>query len=181
MLLDRERINDNDYVLVQRSNLVDQDSIILGESFRADMREFFNIIHDEFAVLYNAVDNPTFAMDIEYKITEEFQLIIKQARPWTSFDVNYKEEEVIENVSLPELSLYPNPSSDFVTLVCEDCPSLDIAIYDIMGRRLQSSRIGTAQGNTIRFDISQWADGMYLMQVFSENEEVIATHQFVKQ
>ena len=181
MLLDRQRVNASDYVLVQRSNLVDQDSIILGESFRADMREFFNVIHDEFEVLYDAVDNPTFAMDIEYKITEEFQLIIKQARPWTSFDVNYKEEEEVENVALPEFSLYPNPSSDFVTLVCEECPSLGVAIYDIIGRRLQSSRIDNTSGNTIRFDISQWADGMYLMQVFSEDEEVIVTHQFVKQ
>ena len=67
MLLDRVLTNDNDFILVQRSNLVDEDSIILGDIYRAGMREYFNVIHDEFAILYEAEDNPTFAMDIEYK------------------------------------------------------------------------------------------------------------------
>ncbi len=183
MLLDRVLTNENDFVLVQRSNLVENDSIILGDIYRVDMREFFNVIHDEFAILYEAEDNPTFAMDIEYKITRELQLIIKQARPWTSFDVNYMEaqEDDEQMVSaLPDLTLYPNPSSDFVTLACNDCQSLDVFIYDLIGRRLPSERLGNVSENHIQFDVSLWTSGMYLMQVISENDEVIATLQFVK-
>ena len=49
------------------------------------MREYLTVIHDEFAILYDVVGAEGFAMDIEYKVTEEGQLIIKQARPWVSF------------------------------------------------------------------------------------------------
>jgi len=184
MLLDREQTNENDFVLIQRSNLVEEDSIILGAVYRDEMQEYFNVIHQEFALLYDAVDNPTFAMDIEYKITKELQLIIKQARPWTSFDNNISDEEGEGGPSsnIPTLSLYPNPSSDFITLACDDCQSLDIELYDFIGRKISASRLGDTTEGYIRYDVSQWPAGMYLMQVFStDNDEVIATCQFVKQ
>ncbi len=181
MLLDKENINSSDFVLVQRSNLVDDDAIILGDIYRSQMREYFNVIHNEFAVLYDAVDNPTFAMDIEYKITREGQLIIKQARPWTSFEGSpiTEDEEDLNAIEAPLLSLYPNPSSDFITLRCEECQSLDVYIYDMIGRRIPAQRLSDDDG--IQFDIRQWIPGMYLMQVYAQDDELIATRQFVKQ
>ena len=182
MLLDRQPTNENDFVLVQRSNLVEDGDIIMEDIYRDQMQDFFNVIHDEFAILYDAVDNPTFAMDIEYKITAELQLIIKQARPWTSFDGNIVEEEEVEaELNIPSLTLFPNPSSNYVTLACDDCQSLDIEVYDMIGRRLPANMLGNASEGRITIDVSQWIPGMYLMQVFSGSDEVVATHQFVKQ
>ena len=179
MLLDYEGPSENDYILVQRSNLVDEDSIILNERYRAEMREFFSVIHDEFEILYEAVDNPTFAMDIEYKITYEGQLIIKQARPWTSFNDNIDEPKQ-GTATLKPLSLFPNPSSDFVTLTCEDCASLEIEIYDVIGRKMSSEVTGFVNEKSIRFNVNQWPTGSYLIQISSGNNEVLATHQFIK-
>jgi hypothetical protein len=39
-------------------------------------------IQDHFRVVYGAQADPSFAMDIEFKITKEGRLAIKQARPW---------------------------------------------------------------------------------------------------
>ena len=180
LLLDRQFTNANDFVLIQRSNLVNEDSIILGDIYRVDMREFFNTIHDEFAILYNAEDNPTFAMDIEYKITQELQLIIKQARPWISFDENYGKEDESANNNI-SFNLYPNPASDIVNIECNECESFDIVIYDMIGRRLPLDRLTILTENHIQYDVSLCTPGLYLMQVISENDEVVATLQFVKQ
>ena len=49
------------------------------------MREYLSVIHDEFEILYDVVGAEGFGMDIEYKVTAQDQLAIKQARPWVSF------------------------------------------------------------------------------------------------
>lgn len=181
MLLDRESINSSDFVLVQRSNLVEDNVIILGDVYRSQMREYFTVIHDEFAILYNAVGDPTFAMDIEYKITKEGQLIIKQARPWTSFKGSSESEGEDQKTLVTPYSIYPNPSSDFIALQCDECRSLEVDIYDMIGRRLPSNRLSVITDNSIRFDVRRLLPGMYLMQVHTKNDERVATHQFIKQ
>ena len=40
------------------------------------------MIHEEFADLYDPTDDEPFAMEIEFKITSDDILAIKQARPW---------------------------------------------------------------------------------------------------
>ena len=44
-------------------------------------------------------------MDIEYKVTEEDQLIIKQARPWVSFwaDINSDNDLGVSAIVAPNL------------------------------------------------------------------------------
>jgi len=85
ILLDKIQVSENDFIIVQRSSLIVNDSIIMEEHYLDQMRDYLTVIHNEFAKLYNAQTNENFAMDIEYKITKENQLIIKQARPWVSF------------------------------------------------------------------------------------------------
>ena len=46
------------------------------------LRDHLAVIHEQFAVLYNPAPDEQFAMEIEFKITSEDILAIKQARPW---------------------------------------------------------------------------------------------------
>jgi len=73
------------YLVLRLSNLVNPGELVMDQVYLDQMREYLSIIHDEFAILYDVVGAEGFAMDIEYKVTEEGQLIIKQARPWVSF------------------------------------------------------------------------------------------------
>jgi hypothetical protein len=46
------------------------------------MRGFLGVIQREFKTLYGATADADFAMEIEYKVTIDDALEIKQARPW---------------------------------------------------------------------------------------------------
>ena len=46
------------------------------------LRERLEVIHEEFEELYDPAAGEPFAMEIEFKITSDDVLAIKQARPW---------------------------------------------------------------------------------------------------
>ena len=46
------------------------------------LREALGRIHFNFEKLYGKTQSDPFAMEIEFKITKEGKLVIKQARPW---------------------------------------------------------------------------------------------------
>ena len=47
-----------------------------------DLADRLSAIQNRFRALYNASSDPAFAMEIEFKITKDNKLFIKQARPW---------------------------------------------------------------------------------------------------
>lgn len=71
--------------LMQRSNLMPDDERLLSADHLASLRSVLDTIHLEFSRLYEvSPDDPDFAMEIEFKITREGRLEVKQARPWVS-------------------------------------------------------------------------------------------------
>ena len=46
------------------------------------LRSHLKVIHDRFAALYGVAPGDEFAIEIEFKITRDNALTIKQARPW---------------------------------------------------------------------------------------------------
>ena len=78
------------YSILRSSNLVPLGELIMEEVYLDQMRNYMGVIHEEFAELYNVVGAEGFGMDIEYKVTKDDLLIIKQARPWVSFWADIK-------------------------------------------------------------------------------------------
>ena len=70
------------YTLVRPSNLVADGELILSQTHIRELQSYLGTIHNAFHSLYNILRDSDFAMEIEYKITSEGQLAIKQARPW---------------------------------------------------------------------------------------------------
>ena len=95
------------YLVLRLSNLVNPGELVMDVEYLDQMREYLSVIHDEFAVLYDVVGAEGFGMDIEYKVTAQNQLAIKQARPWVSFwaDIN-------GDYDLGVTAIDPQPSSD---------------------------------------------------------------------
>jgi len=97
------------YIVLRRSNLVPNGQLVMDHSYLDQMRTYLKVIHDEFAILYDVVGVDGFGMDIEYKVTAEDQLIIKQARPWVSFWAEIKSNfdlsitEILEPISSASL------------------------------------------------------------------------------
>ena len=79
---------DSSYDVLARSNLVARDRLLMSDAQMEQLRGHLDAIHDEFAALYEAEAGGPFAMEIEFKITSENVLAIKQARPWVFPDDN---------------------------------------------------------------------------------------------
>ncbi len=72
--------------VVRKSNRADLDEGVLGQEHREELREHMRRIHNRFKVLYDASIEEKFAMEIEFKVTADGRLAVKQARPWVFSD-----------------------------------------------------------------------------------------------
>ncbi len=84
------------YLVLNLSNLVEEGELVMDQIYLDQMREYLTVIHDEFAILYDVDGIEGFGMDIEYKVTAQDQLAIKQARPWVSFWADIKADNDLE-------------------------------------------------------------------------------------
>ena len=61
-----------------------------------------------------------------------------------------------------DLKVYPNPANDFLTIECNTGKSVDITIYDLLGRPLESFQV---MGGRKYVDIAHWDTGIYLVEI----------------
>ena len=71
-----------EYTVLATSNQVQQGQLLMSDAQMDQLRRHLELIHDEFAELYGIEGDEPFAMEIEFKITSDDILSIKQARPW---------------------------------------------------------------------------------------------------
>ncbi len=70
---------------INLSNRVSNGETVLSEGQIDQLTEYLDRIHDHFAGVYGYDrDDIEFAMEIEFKITSDGVLVVKQARPWVS-------------------------------------------------------------------------------------------------
>ena len=67
---------------VRASNRVADGQTVLSDDHRDELRRYLNTIHKRFRALYGLTLRDQFAIEIEFKVTAEGRLAIKQARPW---------------------------------------------------------------------------------------------------
>ena len=73
----------NEHKVMRQSSLAKGEGLLLSDKHLTQMNECLGKIHARFAKLYGkSLDDKKFAMEIDYKITKEGILSIKQARPW---------------------------------------------------------------------------------------------------
>lgn len=120
------------YLVLRLSNLVSQGELVMDQEYLDQMRAYLTVIHNEFAELYDVVGVEGFAMDIEYKVTAEDKLIIKQARPWVSFwaevtsDNDLGVEEIVSPISSSSLG-----NNEIVTVKIGNFGLNDMNNFDI--------------------------------------------------
>ena len=73
---------DGAYTVTARSNQVPAGRLLMSDAQLGQLRRHLDAIHDEFEELYGIGSGEEFAMEIEFKITSDNVLSIKQARPW---------------------------------------------------------------------------------------------------
>ena len=68
--------------VLARSNLAPANQLFMTDAQMIQLRNSLKAIHDRFKTLYSPAAGEDFAIEIEFKITAQNQLAIKQARPW---------------------------------------------------------------------------------------------------
>ncbi|MDE0635101.1 MAG: hypothetical protein OXI43_04500 [Candidatus Poribacteria bacterium] len=73
----------NNYRIVSTSNRVTDNKRILTDKYLRELNLYLGTVHNKFSQLYGGASQTTdFAMEIEFKITNNGKISIKQARPW---------------------------------------------------------------------------------------------------
>ena len=70
------------YSVLATSNLVKPGQLLMSNAQLSQLRKHLGVIHEKFEKLYEPGPDEPFAMEIEFKITSDDVLAIKQARPW---------------------------------------------------------------------------------------------------
>ena len=68
--------------VVRRSTDAAENETLLDDEHLADLRDRLAKIHGKFRKLYGHGEDDQFAMEVEFKITKDGKLVVKQARPW---------------------------------------------------------------------------------------------------
>ena len=68
--------------VMRKSNRGSKDELLISEAHLDELRSRLGRIHGRFRRLYGKSEDDQFAMEIEFKITKDGNLAIKQARPW---------------------------------------------------------------------------------------------------
>ena len=93
---------DGDGVAVLRnSNRVAPGQVVLATEHRDELRSHLSLLHDEFAKLYGVTSDQQFAIEIEFKVTSDNTLAIKQARPWVFAELSGEPSDVGDIVTTP--------------------------------------------------------------------------------
>lgn len=177
LLIKRYPTGETDYSVIQYSSLLSVDTLLMSETQLNLLRLYLSIIHDRFAVLYHAENNPTFAMDIEFKIDSTNRLAIKQARPWVSYVPTAVSHAVYDNC---DFMLFPNPAGEVIYLGCENCGIVTIRITDMKGSHVMERTLDQSEDPVKQLAIAHLPAGAYFVSG-SMNGTVCKTVRFVKQ
>lgn len=99
-------------------------------------------------------------------------------RPMFSTKLDYQlsteeitEDEVVEEI---EFKLFPNPSAGFVNVQTDYHANYIIKVYDLGGRELLTKT------NALSLDLANFEAGIYLVNIYDENHQVLKTAKIVK-
>ncbi len=162
ILLDAVSATEDDYLVINPSNQVPPNNLIMQPVFLDQMRIFLSTIHDEFQVLYHAEGKEGFAMEIEYKINESGQLTIKQARPWARF---WNQPQIPIDTSSQKIGLnaYPNPFGDILYVDCTCETEVLFEIYNLLGQKVGETQIDFRKSHR-QISTSHLSTGLYVLR-----------------
>ena len=99
----------------------------------------------------------------------------------TSWGIEYcgVDEAVLSTASLEneQITMYPNPATDIISLRFDDISKLKVTIYDVIGREILSKLLEKSNKN---IDISSLGSGTYIVQITNENNEKITKKLIIK-
>ena len=106
---------------------------------------------------------------------------VNGAESATYFEVTVTELSGIENISInAEVGVYPNPVVETLYVACDfNSENVNYCIYNENGAVVYNSTCAAAQGEAKAINVSNLADGLYILKVTANDG--VATYPIVKQ
>ena len=132
-------LNSGRYAVLAPSNQVEPGKLLMSNPQLFQLREHLEVIHDRFEALYGIGDGERFAIEIEFKITSDDILAIKQARPWI-FDpisvrtspTTYSPDDVVSRTFVTRAQMAVLLSRLYTAITGEPAPaSTDLPFTDV--------------------------------------------------
>ena len=135
-----------DYEVIATSNRVEPGKLLMSDAQMGQLRRHLEVIHDEFAEQYGIEAAEKFAMEIEFKITSDDVLSIKQARPWVFSHV----EDNSRATGLPTISgtVQVDETLTAETSDIADADGLTSVVFDYQWIRSESGTDTDIAGQT---------------------------------
>jgi len=86
-------------------------------------------------------------------------------------------ENVNATISISGISVYPNPTINYVNLNFEHQDIYNISIFDINGKQLVSKTVNT---NNYQLDFTHYAQSVYLVVVKNKSNKTYRTFKIIK-
>ena len=77
--------------------------------------------------------------------------------------------------SSPQISVYPNPATDYIKLSDEDL-GRNIFVSNMLGRKMRTFDIVKGEN----YEIGDLPNGLYLIQIVGKNNKILATQRLIK-
>lgn len=96
--------------------------------------------------------------------------------------VNNLSVGIIHNSLSKSLNVYPNPTNAKVNIMANDLSgqSIDIKVIDATGRIVGTSSVESYQGEELQFDLSNQAEGIYMIHLQSGDHSAITRVQLIR-
>ena len=178
ILLDDNFSSVADFSVIQYSNLTLPETTVLNQQHLKQLRNYLHVIDTEFKRLYHAENDENFAMDIEYKITSNNKLAIKQARPWVYFGLWEVNNNNIEKKF--DLKVAPNPAREKINIKCQACNINKVTITNINGQHIVAHYFNETVDPNFDLYIANLPPGIYLLNSFKDKNKHYQTVKFIK-
>jgi hypothetical protein len=76
----------------------------------------------------------------------------------------------------PDLAVYPNPSTEFISVVDQNDAVGHLAIFNLMGRKVREFEFNKHE----RYSVADLPKGLYLVQVQDKAGKTLVTHKLEK-
>ena len=142
-------LSDGGYDVIVYSNQVASGQPLMSDAQLAQLRGHLATIHSSFKALYAPAVGERFAMEIEFKITSDDVLAIKQARPWVFRPINeaptFPDTESAVR-SIPELT---RKNTDIGAPVAATDAEGDTMTYTLSGADAEWFRVDSSSGQLL--------------------------------
>ena len=126
-------LEEDSYEVLVYSNQVESEQLLMSDAQIEQLRGHLATIHDKFDELYDPDDGERFAMEIEFKITSENVLAIKQARPWVFRPLNASPEFPSTETGVRQVSERTSSGMDIGAPVAATDAEGDVLTYSLRG------------------------------------------------